>query len=364
MKNVLFYVGGHGYGHATRMSEVIRSLTSLRPDWTVHVASSAPRRFFLDRPGTILRSPVHEIDSGACEKDSLTIDPRATLDRVETLFHHCERLIDTDAAFVRRERIDLIVADIPYLAGYIAEASRVPCLGIGNFTWDWIYEPFCAGDPLRAPLLEWVRGGYKRMGTYLKLPFSHPVSLFGEVVEVPLLARRSGMSRDSISHELSIDPGDARPRVLLGMRGFPQPELLEVLARDGRDFLFLHLEPFAGPLPPNARQVPRETPVGFPELLSACDVVVSKLGYGMLAEAVTAGISLLYPPRVGFREDDLLRASVSRYLRSREIPLADFQAGRWVLHLHELLSMSSPTLTMESDGALVCATEIIQRVEG
>lgn len=362
-KKVLYYVSGHGYGHATRASEVIRELATRLPGGGIHVSTTVGVRFFPVGPNVHHRLPTDDIDAGVAELDPLTVDAVATLTRVEALHRNRDRVVAAEASFVRREGIDLIVADIPWLAGYIAEAGGVPCLGIGNFTWDWIYEPYLTDDARWAPLLEWVRGGYSRMGAFLRLPFGHPVGGFRRVVEMPLVARHRFADRGTARQSLQIDPGETRRLVLLGMRGSAQVELLDAAARAGPDYLFICPETVAGSRPVNVLPVGPETGLGFPDLLAACDVVVGKLGYGLLAEVVTTGTAILYPPRVGFREDDLLRAAAARYSRARTIPMADFQAGRWSPHLEELFALHPPSLRLEPTGAEACATEIIRTIE-
>jgi hypothetical protein len=177
-KKVLYYVSGHGYGHATRAGEVIREVANRRPGWTIYVTTTAGGQFFPIGPSVLLRRPTHDIDAGVAELDTLTVDAAATLTRVETLHRHSDWIVAAEASFVRREGIDLIVADIPWLAGYVADAGGIPCLGVGNFTWDWIYESYLLDDSRWVPLLEWIRGGYARTRTYLRLPFGHPVSMF------------------------------------------------------------------------------------------------------------------------------------------------------------------------------------------
>ncbi|MDH7570436.1 MAG: hypothetical protein QHJ73_12720, partial [Armatimonadota bacterium] len=51
-KGVLFYVGGHGFGHAARSAEVVRLLTARGR--TVWVRTTAPARFFSGIPGVFL----------------------------------------------------------------------------------------------------------------------------------------------------------------------------------------------------------------------------------------------------------------------------------------------------------------------
>ena len=46
MRSILYYVTGHGYGHAVRSNQVIRALQEAAPGLLVHVRSTAPEWLF------------------------------------------------------------------------------------------------------------------------------------------------------------------------------------------------------------------------------------------------------------------------------------------------------------------------------
>jgi len=361
MKKLLAYVSGHGYGHSTRMAEVIRSLSLRQPEWKIYLVTSAPAALFRYLPGLTLCVQHEGIDCGVVENgDSLHVDVRATVDRLQAILRDSERIITNEAVFVTQERISLILADIPFLAGNIAAAAGVPCIGISNFTWDWIYEPYLKVDSRAMNILERVRKGYSRMTSYLKLPFSHPVEVFDEVIDVELVARRSTRDREEVADRISLDLNDSRPRILLGMRrGISLAEAC-VAASAAEEFIFLYPGQAADNLPSNLRCIPSDLQFSFPDLMQLCDAVIAKLGYGIVSEAVASGKALLYPPRSGFREDELLRAASARYLRAQELPLTDFYAGNWSPYLQQLINMPEPTGRLDLNGADTCA-EIISR---
>jgi hypothetical protein len=75
------YVSGHGYGHATRVAEVLRSIREREPSLPLAVASSAPARLFArEVSGSIEFRPV-ECDVGLAQRGALIIDEAASLAR-------------------------------------------------------------------------------------------------------------------------------------------------------------------------------------------------------------------------------------------------------------------------------------------
>jgi L-arabinokinase len=356
MKKVLAYVSGHGYGHSTRMAEVIRCLSARQPDWKIYLATSAPSALFRNLAGANLCLRSDGIDSGVVENgDSLHVVAEATIGRLQATLQGSEQIIAKEAVFVNQERINVILADIPFLAGNIAAAAGVPCIGISNFTWDWIYEPHLNTDSRATDILSCIRNGYSRMTTYLKLPFGHPVDVFDEIIEVDLVARRSTRDRGEIARRLSLNLNDSRPRILLGMRRGISLADACAAARTAQEFVFFYPGEAEDNLPSNLRCIPWDQQFSFPDLMQLCNAVIAKLGYGIVSEAVANGIALLYPPRTGFREDELLRVASAHYLRAQELPLADFYAGNWTPYLRQLMNMPAPVARLRMNGADTCA---------
>ena len=91
-------------------------------------------------------------------------------------------------------------------------------------------------------------------------------------------------------------------------------------------------------------------------------MVVSKLGYGMIADCIAAGTRLAWPRREGFREDEVTEREAPRYLRMAEVPREEFRAGEWTPALNRTMALPPPTEQMPLDGAAACARIIVTQV--
>ena len=72
----VYYVTGHGYGHATRVVEVTRHL--IAAGHTVHVVTGAPQKIWtteIDSDRLHFRTKL--VDSGAIQSDALDRRPQA-----------------------------------------------------------------------------------------------------------------------------------------------------------------------------------------------------------------------------------------------------------------------------------------------
>ena len=361
--SLLYYVSGHGYGHARRSAEVIRALRDAAPDVNVYVRSAAPPDLFKG----LVAGPVTagEIDVPVVERDPLCLDWHATLAGAADLLRRRRGAVAREAEAVRDLAPSLVAADVPFLAGDVAAALGVPCVAVSNFTWDWIFEPHLGAHPDGASVVRGARASYARMAALLQLPFGHDAGPFAQVVPVPLVARRATLDPQAVAHRLGLDPSDRRPRVLVGMRGGVSADSLDRAAAGARDFLFLRLDrggatPGAGA--DNVRPVRLDPPLDFADLLLVSDVVVSKLGYGMIADCIAAGTRLAWPPREGFREDQITAREAPRYLRMAEMPAGAFRSGDWREPLERVMSLPGPPEQMPLDGAAACAAFLAGRL--
>jgi hypothetical protein len=354
MPSFAYYISGHGFGHARRSTEIIRALLQRDLHLTVHVRTSAPQ-FIFDAIGDERVQPYWSaVDSGVVERDPLNPDVPSTLAGFRTLLDRAESLIQVESDFLKSRHATLVLADAPFLAGEVASRAGVPCIAVSNFTWDWILEPLVNSDADRQ-LLGAVRRAYSKMSGLVRLPFGHDNPQFGRIVDVPLVANRSRRERHDILARLEVS-SDPRPRVLIGMRGGGSLDALRDAAAAGSHLLFINPHHVEVPLPDNVLSGNfSEVGLSFADLMSISDLVISKLGYGIVADCIAARTRLLWPRRNDFREDELTAAGSRRYIAHCELPTNDFYDGNWNRHIEALLARPMPTEHARLDGPEVAA---------
>lgn len=257
----------------------------------------------------------------------VVIDAEETLAGVKNFLNSWDDVVKREVTFVRENGVGLIVSDIPAIAGDIAFEAGAPCVGISNFTWDWIFEPYASG------YLKRFEQGYSRMEVLFRLPFHQPNRLhwFQSIVDVPLIARKSSIG--------DLSDRSQRKRVLLGSRAQISDEALDRAREASPEFEFVTIA----------------DGMNFTDTLASCDVIIAKLGYSMVAECIAAQKPLLYPPRENFREESILQQHVSRHIPALPIPLHDFYEGDWRSYLLKLLALPRVQSDIRTDGAEVCA---------
>src|SRR5262245_37284332 len=95
--NLVFYISGHGLGHATRDIELIKAIVARAPGTRVTVRTSAPRWVFdVNAPGIIDYQPG-DVDTGVVQLDTIRIDEDATARRAAAFYADFDRRAAAEA---------------------------------------------------------------------------------------------------------------------------------------------------------------------------------------------------------------------------------------------------------------------------
>ncbi len=352
------YVSGHGYGHATRTAEALRVLRERAPSLSMAVCTQAPASLFEVVGGPLTVRPL-ECDVGLVQKDALTIDEPATATAVRRFLTGWDRLVAAEARFLRDSGARLVLGDIPPLAFAAAADASVPSIALGNFSWDWIYRHLARREPALGKAADLAAAAYERATLLLRLPFTCDMGAFLRIEDVPLVARRPSVDRKDARRRLGLD---ARPAVLLSFGGVGVPGLEPAAFGRLAEFLFLVTGPVAAGRAPNVRRLDTTellaAGLGYPDLVAASDVVVSKPGYGIVSDCIGARTRLVYTDRGDFPEYPVLVAEMPRYLPVAYVSNQDLRDGRLREALEQVLAAPFPQ-TPRTNGASMVAEKLL-----
>jgi hypothetical protein len=360
------YISGHGFGHAVRDMEVLRALWQRQPDLRVLVRTTVPR-WLMD---TNLHGPfahgVSRLDVGAVQADSLSVDVDATLRAYAEIDATKEALIAAEVAAIAPHRPVCILADIPALAFDIARRLGVPGIAMANFSWDWIYADYVRDVPAHAGLAESLRQSYGRATLLLRLPFHGDLSAFPRIRDVPLVARTARLDRQTVCRRLGLPPRDRL--VLLSFGGIGVALRSSPAAPAGVTFVVTQGADDRTPPPPPCRLVSNDTlraaGVGHEDLVAACAAVMTKPGYGIVAECIANGTPMIYTSRGRFAEYACLVDGIEKHLPHAFISHGDLFAGRWQLALEAILDQPRRPPAVDTSGAAVAAGILLDYCTG
>jgi hypothetical protein len=354
--SAVFFISGHGFGHASRQVEVIHALAALEPDLRIIVRSAV-------NPGLLHRTLAVPFDlrpgpcdTGIVQASSIEHDDPATVKAAVEFYRTYEGRIDAEARALRADRVALVVSDIAPIAFEVACRLGVPSVAIANFTWDWIYETHPGLVDADAQIVPRLRASYRKATLALELPFSAGFEIFAVRRALPLVARRATRLPADTRRRFDLPPD--RPALLLSFGGYGLPQL-NLRALDClQAWTVVTTDRIAAPtegLPPAVRLIPedafRDTGFRYEDLVAAVDVVLTKPGYGIIAECISTGTAMLYTSRGSFREYDVLVGQLPRYVRSRFIGQPDLLAGRWLQSLDAVRAQPAPPAALPADGA-------------
>lgn len=363
---VVVYTTGHGFGHATRDMAIIEALRRLQPAARVLVRTTVPAWLFESTLSTPVEWQPLEADVGVVQIDSLRLDAAATARRAADFYARFTERAEAEARVLQREHAAVVVGDVPPLAFAAAALAGVPSVAVSNFTWDWIYGGFPGFSDAAPDVLPQISRAYAQATRALRLPFHGGFDAMRPVVEdIPLVARRARHGREHTRRLLGF-PTD-RPVVLASFGGFGLALPVAALASERR-FLTIatdvELALPDGGLEGTGLQQHTFTALarhglGYPDLVAACDVVITKPGYGIVSECIANGAALLYASRGGFVEQEVLLREMPRYVRCAEIDGEALRAGAWAAAIEALLEQPPPPETLAADGAEVAARRIL-----
>ena len=325
---IVAYVSGHGYGHATRVGEVLRAVSALAPRMPVAVVTSGPERLYRRAVPDPLEFRHLECDVGLVQKDALVMDEPASIARWRAFVGGDGERIAGEARWLRQRGARVVLGDIPPLAFVAATEAGVPSVGLSNFSWDWIYRYMSARHPGLAEAADWAAAAYRRCGLLLQLPFAGDLSAFPRREEIPLVARQPTMSRNEARRRLGLPKG---PLALISFGGLGLPRFDPSVLRHvtGWNFVVTGIGR-VGTANATGLDVGRAAALGveYIDIVGAADVCVTKPGYGIVSDAIAARTPMVYTERGDFPEYPILVEEMARWLPSRHVSNADLLAGR------------------------------------
>jgi L-arabinokinase len=280
----VYFVSGQGFGLASRVVEITSHL--IAAGHCVHIVGQAPHTIWLQSINCpkrlIFRNAL--VDSFAIQSDALTVDRMKSLLDFEAIFERQEEIVEAEATYLREVKADLVVVDIAPMACTAAARAGVRCVAVTNFSWDYIYAEYIETQGVRfRAVCEKIAQAYSKADLLLRVPGFTPMPAFRRVEDVPLVVRMARTPRDAIRARYGLQPDQ---KVVVFNFGGAHPEtwkLEESFLPAGWVCIVCTALP-TPTLPPNFIKAPADEYT--PDLIDATDVLLGKVGYGTVSEAV------------------------------------------------------------------------------
>ena len=366
---IVFYISGHGFGHSVRQIAIINALGAIAPPGLrIVVRTSAPEWMFSRNVSGPFELVPGETDTGVVQIDGLRLDERATIEAASGFYGTLPQRIEHERSLLESYGARLVVADAPPLAIVAARRSGIPGVVCANFTWDWIYREYTEASQDGTRLVATLGSLYGNASTAWRLPLHGGFATIDPIVDVPLVARHASDSHSRSDTRRALElPEDVRLALVsfggFGVRALP---LGRLDCLNGWRVVVTAPGPRLDGLPRGVCGVPEDLLYDrgfrYEDLVGSVDAVITKPGYGIIADCIANKTPMLYTARGRFAEYEVLVRETPRFLRCRYLSMEDFLAGRWRQGLDALVGSPAPPEELRTDGAPVVARLILDRL--
>jgi spore coat polysaccharide biosynthesis predicted glycosyltransferase SpsG len=353
-------ITNHGFGHAVRSASVAAQIQQLNPDILLIIATTAPR-WLLESyiTGDFILRP-RGFDVGVVQADSLNMDLDATLEKLQEIRKKQNSLIASEVNFIKQNRVDLILADIPPLMTKIAKAAGIPCWMMSNFGWDFIYRDW-GGEFVE--IADWIGECFGICDQLFRLPLHEPMSAFPNIEDVGLTGGNPRYDVDKIREVFGIETARENTILLtfggLGLESIPYHNIqyfgdqqfitFDTGAPDLPNLIKVKNEEFTKSLPIFPRPV---------DLMPVCGQLISKPGYSTFAEALRLEIPVVSIMREGFAEAAVLLEGMQNYGEHQIVTAEEFFEGDWEF-LHKPLHPPRLSEKLAKNGTDAIAQSVV-----
>jgi hypothetical protein len=208
---------------------------------------------------------------------------------------------------------DLFVANSGFLSLAAAHALKIPAFHLASLDWAQILRGYLGDDPSMQPVIAQIEDAYRCANTRLLLEPGMP-GLPGQ--NCISLGASAALGTNRRAELLAACGRDAQTRIVLFAFGSMAPQEPAGDWSERPNTLFLL--PSAWPARPGMQQV-AALPFSFVDILASTDLCISKVGYGIVSEAVRNDCPLLFYAREKWAEDPYLVQWLENHGRARSV---------------------------------------------
>ncbi len=319
--HLLATITANGFGHAVQTGAVLHALRRRLPGLRLTIQTAIPAARIAEiapQPYDLLRV---DHDFGVVIRSATELDLPATREAYGRLARDWEILAEAQAATIRGRAVDLVLANVSFLAIEGAARAGVPAAALACLTWsDILRGLFPQGDPALAALCR-MEAAYGRVAAFLQPEPSMPTAAPVEAVRTGPISTRGQDRRDALRRQLGMAPGERLVLVALGGMG-DAPPVAQWLENPGLRWLV----PAGTPEGPRVHALPG-LDLGWADAVASADAFVGKPGYGSITSAAVNGAPFLFMRRGDWPEEPPLIAWALDRIQALEVPPGQLWSG-------------------------------------
>lgn len=298
----IFYISNHGFGHIARNISVIAKLAKKENVFIYVVCGLEQIKFAKDVLKLMLDEPEYkrifyrdmDTDIGLIlYSGTLDVDVKLLAKKCRNFLERIPAISENETEWLKMHNISAALCDMPIWAIKACKLADIPLIYIGNFTWAELYRELLPKD-----IVDSYAEYYGLVNNALLLPF-HTEEMLDflhseNIMETSLLARP--FNETAVDH---IRNGHSCPIVFIAL-GMSAHFYEKVDVSNVNAFFYANEGvPLIGN---NVQILPRDT-INTQDYIKAADYVITKAGWGTVAEAILAQKPMALFKRDGVLED-------------------------------------------------------------
>lgn len=356
--HLLVALSSHGFGHLSQAAPVINQLRALIPNLRLTIRAAFPadqikRRIF--NPDVL--QPVAD-DFGMVMRNALTVDLSASVHAYQTFHASLPERIEQLSKELIEQKVDLVLADIPYLTLAAAKKAGIPSVALCSLNWaDILEHALLLGASnayvntaaqqtispklalVGAEIVREIRGIYQQTDYFLLPAPSMPMPTLTNTLAIGPVCTPGVRHREALA--LNTQVSEDAWFVLVGMGGMTfDLELVEWPTHMlGKPIHYIVAD--------NIAQTSRhpqviseiQTGLSYSDLVASADLILTKPGYGMFVEAAADGVPVLYVERRDWPEAQALTDWLHSVAHCAEISTEALHRGDFAGEMRKLLEI-------------------------
>jgi len=342
--HLLACISAHGYGHLAMTAPALNSL-AIQYEIKLTVRTMLPEPLLRELITVDFDIVPEASDFGMIMRSSIEVDLLASKKQYVDLHNNWEFNVSAEAERLRQLSPNLILANAPYLAVVASKKIDVPCVAFCSLNWADIYYAYYGSDQNEdQKIVNEMQQAYNSADFFVcpepSMPMEQmlnrkvigPVSLIGLNLKAKICEQLKIL--DSIRLVL-ISPGGVKTEIPIDE--WPQsPDIHWITSWENKS---------------KRTDISSVTSLDFAfnDLLSSCDAVITKPGYGTVTNTACNTVPALYVLRGDWAEEACLVKWWECNNRIKEISVEQFYSGDVLSELEQLWNLA-PSVPVEPSG--------------
>lgn len=336
---------------------VVNDLTRRCPRVRITVRSAAPLAKLREHLAGDFDHVSLASDIGMVMHDALTVDEAGSHSYYAELHADWDRRVADAARQLEALAPDALLANVPYLSLAAAAHARIPAAALCCLNWGDIFEHYLYGRPGATTIRRQIHDAYAGAAVFICPEPRMPMADLSNVRAVAPIGRRGVPRRAELLAALGAAPGTRVALLSLGgigfdldVSGWPRLPGWRIVAGMG----LRGQHPDVVPLD--------ALPLTYIDVFASVDAVITKLGYGTVAEAAINAVPVLYVRRDGWPEEPYLAQWLETRGRVARLEGSALAEGRLGPALDTLIARTPPP-AVEAAGAGEAASLVAQLLD-